>query len=201
MKQTGFELVHGERIAGVDEVGRGPLAGPVVAAAVILDPSYPIDGLKDSKKLSPRRREQLAAQIRERALAAAVIMLSAAEIDRLNILQASLQAMAEAVAQLDPAADSARVDGNHLPKLAIPAEAVIGGDNRFIEIGAASILAKVERDRWMVEADRRYPDYGFAKHKGYPTPDHLSALKSLGPCELHRRSFAPVKRLLCEGAL
>lgn len=198
MQQMGMDWMAGQRVAGTDEVGRGPLAGPVVAAAVILDPARPIDGLNDSKKLSERRREALAEQIREQALAWSVIHVSAAEIDRLNILQASLQAMARAVAELDPSAEAVLVDGNHLPTLSVPAEAVVGGDGRHPEIGAASILAKVSRDRWMVEAHQRYPEYGFDGHKGYPTPAHLRALSEHGPCELHRRSFAPVRRCMTE---
>lgn len=198
MKQRGLDWMAGRRVAGTDEVGRGPLAGPVVAAAVILDPSRPIEGLNDSKKLSARRRESLAECIRERALAWSVVHVEAAEIDRVNILQASLQAMARAVAALDPAAEAALVDGRHLPALSVPAEAVVGGDGRYPEIGAASILAKVSRDRWMVAAHQRYPEYGFDGHKGYPTPAHLRALSEHGPCELHRRSFAPVRRCMTE---
>lgn len=197
MSQLGLELLSQRRVAGVDEVGRGPLAGPVVAAAVILDPSAdPIRGLADSKKLSAKRRESLASIIRERAVAWSVSFLDAADIDRLNILQASLEAMSRAVALLEPAAEAARVDGNRLPRLSVPGEAIVGGDGCIAEISAASILAKVARDHWMVEADRRYPEYGFAGHKGYPTPAHLRALEHHGPCEIHRRSFSPVRKLL-----
>lgn len=194
----GLDWLDGRLVAGTDEVGRGPLAGPVVAAAVILDPANPVEGLTDSKRLTPARREALDRAIRDRALAFSVIHVAAAEIDRLNILQASLQAMAQALAALSPRPEAALVDGNRLPTLDIPAEAVVGGDLSHPPISAASILAKVARDRWMVEADRRYPEYGFAGHKGYPTPAHLAALERHGPCELHRRSFAPVRRRLTE---
>jgi len=196
--QAGFDWMSDRLVCGVDEVGRGPLAGPVVAAAVILDPERPIAGLTDSKKLSPRRREALDQAIRAQAHAYAIASIPAAEIDEMNILQASLQAMADAVSALAPAAEAARVDGNRLPKLAIPAEAIIGGDALVSEIGAASIIAKVARDRWMTEAHQRYPEYGFAGHKGYPTKVHMAALEKHGPCEIHRRSFAPVRRLLGE---
>ena len=197
MSQVGFQLLSQHRVAGVDEVGRGPLAGPVVAAAVILDPSAdPIEGLTDSKKLSEKRRESLAAIIRERAVTWSISFLDAAEVDRLNIFQASLEAMKRAVAQLEPAAEAARVDGKHLPRLSVPGEAIVGGDGCVEEISAASILAKVARDHWMVEAHQRYPEYGFARHKGYGTAAHLRALAEHGPCEIHRRSFAPVRRLL-----
>ncbi|MDQ2068331.1 ribonuclease HII [Natronospira bacteriovora] len=183
-------------VAGVDEVGRGPLAGPVVAAAVILDPAEPIAGLADSKKLTEKRRLALDNEIRNRALAWAISFVSVEEIDDLNILQASLEAMSRAVAELKPAAEAARVDGNRLPRLSVPGQAIVGGDGSVPEISAASILAKVARDRWMVEADKRYPEYGFAGHKGYPTPAHLAALRNHGPCDLHRRSFAPVRAVL-----
>ncbi len=187
----------GRLVAGVDEVGRGPLAGPVVAAAVILDPERPIDGLDDSKKLTERRREVLAETIRERALCWALGRAEVAEIDRLNILQASLLAMRRALEALDPAPVHALIDGNHCPPgLACGAEAIVGGDGLEPAIGAASILAKVARDREMVELDRRFPGYGLARHKGYPTRAHLEALATLGVTEIHRRSFAPVRRLL-----
>ena len=183
-------------LAGVDEVGRGPLAGPVVAAAVILDPERPVEGLKDSKKLSEKRREQLAETIRENALAWSVGRAEVEEIDRLNILQASLLAMRRAVEGLSPAAEYALVDGNRCPDLSCSVEAIVGGDNTIPAISAASILAKVVRDREMVELDQQYPGYGLAKHKGYPTKLHLEALKTLGVTEIHRRSFGPVKKLL-----
>lgn len=182
-------------VAGVDEVGRGPLAGDVVAAAVILDPALPIPGLRDSKKLSPRRREALAQQIRDHSVAWALGRASVAEIDTLNVLQASLLAMRRAVEALDPQPVSVLVDGNRLPVWSYRADAVIGGDDRVACIAAASILAKVQRDAELVELDQRYPGYGFASHKGYPTAQHLQALQRLGVTPAHRRSFAPVKKL------
>ncbi len=185
------------RVAGVDEAGRGPLAGPVVAAAVILDPTRPIQGLRDSKRLTARRREALAAEIRHRALAWSVASVDVEEIDRLNVLHASLEAMRRAVQGLDPTPTQVRVDGDRLPPgLAMPAHAVVGGDARVPEISAASILAKVARDGMLRALDARYPGYGFARHKGYPTPEHLEALARLGPTPQHRRSFAPVRRAL-----
>jgi ribonuclease HII len=183
---------------GVDEVGRGPLAGPVVAAAVILDPSRPIDGLDDSKKLTPRRREYLAQNIQEHALAWCIGRAEVEEIDRLNILQATFTAMQRAVAGLTPAPGLALVDGNRLPALACPARAIVGGDGSEACIAAASIIAKVTRDREMVALDAQYPGYGFARHKGYPTPQHLAALATLGVTVVHRRSFAPVSKILHE---
>ncbi len=189
----------GPGIAGVDEVGRGPLAGDVVAAAVILDPARPIDGLRDSKKLSGARREQLAELIRNRAIAWAVARASVAEIDRINILQAAMLAMHRAVAALDPQPEYVLVDGNRLPRWDYPSEPVVKGDDRVPAIAAASILAKVQRDRELVELDRQYPGYGFASHKGYPTAAHLAALRELGVTPVHRRSFAPVKNLLEQG--
>jgi ribonuclease HII len=183
-------------IAGVDEVGRGPLAGPVVAAAVILDPGRPILGLADSKKLSERQREQLAEHIRVRALAWALGRAEVEEIDRLNILQASLLAMQRAVETLSIAPHSALVDGNRLPRLSCEARAIVGGDASEAVISAASIVAKVARDREMVELDRIHPGYGLARHKGYPTRQHLEALRCLGVAPIHRRSFGPVRRLL-----
>lgn len=183
-------------IAGVDEAGRGPLAGPVSAAAVILDPARPIAGLDDSKKLSPRRREALVGAIEERALAWSIAWATVEEIDRLNILQASLLAMQRAVAALDPAPGHVLVDGNRCPAFQCTAEAVVGGDASVASIAAASILAKVARDRLMCELDRDHPGYGLAVHKGYPTRAHLEALARLGPCAVHRRSFAPVRALL-----
>ena len=184
-----------KRRAGVDEAGRGPLAGPVVVAAVILDPARPIAGLADSKQLREARRLALDGEIRERALAFCVIEVDAATIDRLNILQATLVGMRDAVRGLAIAADEALIDGNRLPKdLPCPARAIVDGDALIAEISAASILAKVHRDRLLVELDAVHPGYGFATHKGYPTPEHLAALQRLGPCPAHRRSFAPVKR-------
>jgi ribonuclease HII len=192
-----FEMSYvGSDFAGVDEVGRGPLAGDVVAAAVILDPQNPIEGLRDSKKLSPARRLELAAIIREKALAWAVARATVAEIDQLNILQASLLAMHRAVAALNPQPGHVLVDGNRLPRWSYSAEAVVKGDDRVPAISAASILAKVQRDGELVEFDRQYPGYGFAAHKGYPTAAHLKALGELGVTPIHRRSFAPVKNLL-----
>ncbi len=190
------EYVLRHPLAGVDEVGRGPLAGPVVAGAVILDPRRPLSGLADSKKLSPRRREHLAARIREQALAWSLGRAEVEEIDSLNILQASLLAMQRAVAGLAVAPAMALVDGNHCPRLACQAHAVIRGDARVAEISAASILAKVARDAEMQALDVDYPGYGFAAHKGYPTRLHLDALEALGVTPMHRRSFAPVARLL-----
>lgn len=184
------------RVCGVDEAGRGPLAGPVVAAAVILDPQRPVDGLRDSKQLSPVRRQRLAIEIRARATAWAIAEASVEEIDRLNILQASLLAMRRAVDALAPAAELALIDGDRLPRLTIEARAVIGGDATEPAISAASILAKQHRDALMAELDRTHPGYGFARHAGYPTPDHLRRLRELGPCALHRRSFAPVCAML-----
>lgn len=184
-------------VAGVDEVGRGPLAGPVVAAAVILDPDNPIDGLADSKALSESRREKLAVLIRERAIAWAVGRAETEEIDEINILQASLLAMRRAVLGLRPAPEYALIDGNRCPAL-LPcqAEAIIKGDATVAAISAASILAKVTRDQEMVALDATYPGYGFASHKGYPTRVHLSALATLGITPIHRRSFGPVKKYL-----
>jgi len=186
----------GERLAGVDEVGRGPLVGPVVAAAVILDPTRPIDGLNDSKVLSAARRGALAEAIRSRALAFAVADASAAEVDALNIYHATHLAMRRAIDALAPAAEYLLVDGNRLPGHHVPGQAVVKGDARHPAIAAASILAKVARDAGMVALDAQYPDYGFARHKGYPTPEHLAALARLGPLPEHRRSFGPVKRQL-----
>jgi ribonuclease HII len=189
-------------VAGVDEAGRGPLAGPVVVAAVILDPSRPIVGLDDSKKLSERKREALYAQVIERALAHCVTVVEAAEIDQLNIFQATMVGMSRAVAGLSPGAHEALIDGNKLPlNLPCAGRAIVGGDALEPAISAASILAKVTRDRLMVALDAVHPGYGFAVHKGYPTPAHLDALQRLGPCPQHRRSFAPVTRALEQIAL
>jgi ribonuclease HII len=190
----------GGRIAGVDEAGRGPIAGPVVVAAVILDPARPIPGLADSKQLSPGRRTALDIEIRQVALAFAVIVVPAATIDRINILQATLVGMREALLALAPAPERALVDGNRLPRdLPCMAEAVVGGDALEPAISAASILAKVHRDGLMDLLDARFPGYGFLRHRGYPTPEHFEALERLGPCPEHRRSFAPVRRLLAPG--
>ena len=192
-----FEVDYaGSDLAGVDEVGRGPLAGDVVAAAVILDPAFPITGLRDSKKLSAARREELAQVIRERALAWSVARASVAEIDELNILQASLLAMHRAVLGLQPQPGYVLVDGNRLPRWEYASEPVVKGDDRVPAIAAASILAKVQRDSELVALDEQYPGYGFASHKGYPTAAHLQALQDLGVTPQHRRSFAPVKKLL-----
>ncbi len=185
-----------ERVAGVDEVGRGPLAGPVVAAAVILDPKQPIAGLVDSKKISEKKRERLALEIREKALAWALGRAEVEEIDDINILQASLLAMKRAVEQLHPLPHRALIDGNRCPQLVCPAEAIIKGDATVEVISAASIIAKVARDQEMIELDMCYPGYGLAQHKGYPTKMHIAALNELGVSHIHRRSFGPVKRLL-----
>jgi ribonuclease HII len=181
-------------IAGVDEAGRGPLAGPVVAAAVILDDLVPIAGLNDSKKLSARRREQLFDEIRAKALCCSVAIASEEEIDRLNILQATLLAMRRAVLGLRLKPVKVLVDGNRLPALDVLAEAIVGGDAKVKAISAASILAKVTRDRWADEVHAQHPAYGFDRHKGYGTAVHLHALQALGPLPIHRRSFAPVAR-------
>jgi ribonuclease HII len=183
-------------VAGVDEAGRGPLAGPVVAAAVMLDPDAPIDGLRDSKQLSARARERLAQHIRERAFGWSLGRAEAEDIDRINILQATLLAMARAVAGLPTSPQHVLIDGLHCPRLSCSVEAVVGGDRRFPSISAASILAKVTRDAEMVELDRRYPQYGFKRHKGYPTREHRDALRQHGPCPYHRRSFAPVRAVI-----
>jgi len=186
------------RVAGVDEAGRGPLAGPVAVAAVVFDPSRPrINGLDDSKQLTAARREQLHARIVERALAWHVVLVDSATVDRLNIYQATLQGMREVVAAVAHAAEFARIDGNVVPKgLVLPAQALIGGDAIDRAIMAASILAKVSRDRYMQHLHERHPHYGFDQHKGYGTPAHLAALRAHGPCSEHRRSFAPVQACL-----
>jgi ribonuclease HII len=195
--QCGFDFhTTSHRLAGVDEVGRGPLAGPVVAAAVILDPDRPVEGLRDSKQLTERRREVLAAQIRERALAWSLGRAEVDEIDRINILQASLLAMQRAVAGLSLAPELVLVDGNLCPPFDCPAQAVVKGDSLIDAISAASIIAKVSRDREMVELDGHFPGYGLAQHKGYPSKLHLQALHSLGVTPIHRRSYAPVRRVL-----
>jgi ribonuclease HII len=188
----------GVDIAGVDEVGRGPLAGDVVTAAVILDPARPIPGLRDSKKLTAKRREELAILIKERAVCWSVARASVAEIDEINILQASLLAMHRAVQGLTPQPGYVLVDGNRLPQWDYASQAVVKGDDRVLCIAAASILAKVQRDSELVSLEKIYPGYGFARHKGYPTAAHIQALRDLGVTPVHRRSFAPVKNLLAQ---
>ncbi|WP_295644820.1 ribonuclease HII [uncultured Methylibium sp.] len=183
-------------VAGVDEAGRGPLAGPVVAAAVILDELHPIRGLGDSKVLAPRTRERLFDEIRAKALCCCVAEASVEEIDELNILQATLLAMRRAVDGLRLAPHRVLVDGNRLPLLKVPAEAIVKGDAKVAAISAASILAKVHRDRLCLALHETHPQYGFAGHKGYPTPDHLEALRTHGACGAHRRSFGPVRAVL-----
>ncbi|MDH5784972.1 MAG: ribonuclease HII [Chromatiales bacterium] len=195
--QSGFDFSFpGQLVAGVDEVGRGPLAGPVVTAAVILDPDRPIAGLADSKAVSEKKRERLYEEIRERALAWSIGRCEVEEIDDLNILQATMVAMQRAVAGLSPQPEHALIDGNRCPQLPCSCEFVIKGDSKVAVISAASILAKVTRDREMVELDRLYPGYGLAGHKGYPTRSHISALQELGVTPIHRRSFAPVRKVL-----
>ena len=186
-------------VAGVDEAGRGPLAGPVVAAAVILDERAPIAGLNDSKKLTAARREKLYDEIRAKALCCSIAIASVEEVDRLNILQATMLAMQRAVEGLRLKPVCVLVDGNRLPRLEVPAEAIVKGDALVASISAASILAKVHRDRWCEEIDRLYPQYGFAAHKGYGTALHLSALQAHGACPEHRRSFSPVAQVLGMG--
>ena len=179
--------------AGVDEAGRGPLAGPVVAGAVVLDPQHPIDGLKDSKRLSAKRRDELAALIHERAVAHALGRAEVAEIDQLNILQATLLAMRRAVAALAVQPERVFVDGNRCPDLNVPTVAVVGGDALLAPISAGAILAKSARDAEMARLAADFPGYGFERHKGYGTQAHLEALRALGPCPIHRLSFAPVR--------
>lgn len=183
-----------EYIAGVDEVGRGPLAGAVVAAAVVLNPFRSIDGLRDSKQLTHKRREALSILIKEQALAFCIARAEVAEIDRINILQASHLAMQRALAGIDLPLDFAWIDGNRVPEMDVPAEWIIKGDSRIDAIKAASIIAKVERDQEMVKLDEEFPGYGLAKHKGYPTADHLAALREMGPSPIHRMSFAPCRQ-------
>ncbi len=183
-------------IVGLDEVGRGPLVGNVVAAAVILDPYKPIEGLADSKKLSEKKRETLAEEIKAKAQAWAIGRANAREIDEINILQASLLAMQRAFSQINLTVDLALIDGNHCPALPCKTEAIIKGDSKISAISAASIIAKVARDAEMQILDRDFPQYGFAIHKGYPTKIHLQALEQHGPCEFHRFSYAPVKRVI-----
>jgi len=185
-------------VCGVDEAGRGPLAGPVFAACVILDPSRPIRGLADSKQLEPERREELALRIRERALAFAVASASVEEIDCMNILQATLTAMRRAVEALTLAPTQVVIDGNRCPVLQFPTHAVIGGDAKVRVISAASILAKTARDALMLELHAVRPEYGFDRHKGYSTPEHLAALRLHGASQFHRRSFAPVREVMLQ---
>lgn len=187
---------QGILLAGVDEVGRGPLVGAVVTAAVILDPEQPINGLADSKKLSEKRREALFVEIKEKALAWCIAEASVSEIDEINILHATMLAMQRAVEGLKPEAEFVLVDGNRCPELPCPSMPVVKGDARHGAISAASILAKVTRDRQMVALEKEYPGYGFAKHKGYPTKQHMAALQELGPIPQHRRSFKPVQMQL-----
>lgn len=188
-------MTHRLLVCGVDEAGRGPLAGPVFAACVILREGDPIEGLADSKVLSPERREELAVQIRNRAVAWAVASASVQEIDRINILRASLLAMQRAVEKLIIEPHEVLVDGLYCPQVRFPARAIVDGDALVAEISAASILAKTARDALMVELHELYPDYGFARHKGYSTRQHLEALQRFGVCPIHRRSFAPVRSL------
>ena len=204
MRQSEFDLFapHKESeeareiIAGVDEVGRGPLCGPVVTAAVILDPARPVEGLNDSKKLSEKKRELLFDEIKEKALAWCIARADVEEIDELNILHATMLAMQRAVAGLSVKPTLALIDGNRCPKLPCRSEAIIKGDGKVAEIGAASILAKVARDREMAEMEKLYPGYGIGGHKGYPTKVHMEALKKLGTTPIHRRSFKPVRDVL-----
>ena len=186
-------------VAGVDEAGRGPLAGPVVAAAVILDPQKPIDGLDDSKKLNEKQRETLFPQVCENALAWSVIEITPAEIDRINILQATLLGMKRAIESLTPCPTLALVDGNRAPDVNCQVKTIVQGDRLEPAISAASILAKVTRDRFMLEMHGQFPQYGFDRHKGYPTAEHMRLLQEWGPCEIHRRSFAPVRNAMQGG--
>lgn len=183
-------------ICGIDEAGRGPLAGPVVAAAVILSDGHGIHGITDSKKLSAERREELSRRIKEKAIAWSIATASVAEIDAINIFRATLLAMSRAISGLSVMPQRILVDGKHCPETAIPAEAIIKGDAKVEVIGAASILAKTARDEEMLALHRQYPEFGFDQHKGYPTPRHLEMLQVFGPAEIHRRSFAPVRRAL-----
>lgn len=201
MNEINLDLTPYQLIAGVDEAGRGPLVGAVVAAAVILDPSRPIEGLRDSKKLSEKRRERLFHEITGRSLCWAIASASPAEIDRINILQASLLAMKRAVEALGMQPEIALVDGNQRPRLACRVEAIVKGDSKVAAISAASILAKVERDRQMRALHEQYPQYEFDRHKGYPTAAHLALLRQHGLCPEHRRSFAPAKLLLAQTPL
>ncbi|WP_200887219.1 ribonuclease HII [Vibrio coralliilyticus] len=192
-----FEYPQGYRlIAGVDEVGRGPLVGDVVTAAVILDPNNPIEGLNDSKKLTEKKRLALLPEIKEKALAWSVGRCSPEEIDQLNILQATMVAMQRAIEGLEVTPDFALIDGNRVPQLNMDAQAVVKGDMRVAEISAASIIAKVVRDQEMEELDKLHPQFGFAKHKGYPTKAHFEAIEQHGVIDQHRKSFKPVKKAL-----
>lgn len=191
-----FVYPDAKLIAGVDEVGRGPLVGAVVTAACILDPNKPIEGLTDSKKLTEKKREALAEEIKEKALSWSIARADADEIDELNILHATMLAMQRAVAHLSVQPDFVLIDGNRCPNLPMPSLAVVKGDLRVAEISAASILAKVARDNEMKELDKLYPDFGFAKHKGYPTKLHFEMLAKFGPTPQHRQSFKPVKKAL-----
>ncbi|MDG6882346.1 Ribonuclease HII [Phocoenobacter uteri] len=193
---TEFIYPNVDLIAGVDEVGRGPLVGAVVTAAVILDPNRPIEGLNDSKKLSEKRRESLAEEIREKALCWSIGRAEPEEIDQINILNATMLAMQRAVQGLRIQPNFVLVDGNRTPDFAVPSQAIIKGDGLVAEISAASILAKVVRDNEMKELDKQYPEYGFAKHKGYPTKLHFEKLMELGATPFHRKSFAPVAKVL-----
>lgn len=195
-EQLGLAWSSPGLVAGVDEAGRGPLAGPVVAAAVILNDLQPIKGLRDSKTLGPVARERLALEIRAKSLCCSVAQAGVDEIDRLNILQATLLAMRRAVEGLRLVPARVLVDGNRLPLLRMPAEAIVRGDSLIAAISAASIIAKVERDRILVALHDEFPAYGFAVHKGYPTPEHLAALRAHGACVAHRRSFQPVRAVL-----
>lgn len=186
----------GAPVAGVDEAGRGPLAGPVVVAAVILNPKHPIEGLDDSKRLTSARREMLFAQIQQRALAWSIVHIEVADIDRMNILQATLWGMQRAVIELQPKPVRVLIDGNRAPELDFEVQTIVQGDRLEPAISAASILAKVSRDRHMLQLHDTFPCYGFDRNKGYPTPGHLQLLQQHGPCTEHRRSFAPVRRLL-----
>lgn len=198
MQQGGLAFFADEQllVAGVDEAGRGPLAGPVVCGAVILDPAQPIQGLNDSKKLSQKKREALFDEIKAKAKAWAIDEKSPADIDRLNILQASLQGMADAVAALPIQPNHVRADGNKCPPVPMTVEAIIGGDAADPAIAAASILAKVHRDRLLVALHQQHPEYGFDKHKGYPTKQHMQAIQEHGVLDCHRRSYAPVRKAL-----
>jgi ribonuclease HII len=196
LEQLGLAWSGPGLLAGVDEAGRGPLAGPVVAAAVILDDLQPIRGLADSKTLGPATRERLAAEVRGKALCCSVALASVEEIDQLNILQATMLAMRRAVEGLRLTPGWVLVDGNRLPQLGMPAQAVVRGDASVAEISAASIVAKVHRDALLAALHETHPLYGFAAHKGYPTPEHLAALRAHGACAAHRKSFAPVRAVL-----
>jgi ribonuclease HII len=196
MQGPEYKIPENVVIAGVDEVGRGPLAGPVIAAAVILDPEQPVYGLADSKSINAKKREKLSQEIMLKSRAWAIARAEVYEIDELNILQASLLAMCRSVDALNIKPGLVLVDGNHCPKMELPVKAIIKGDIKVAAISAASIIAKVARDREMTDLDHEYPGYGFAVHKGYPTRAHIQALKQLGACPIHRRSFASVKNLL-----